>query len=114
MKILFNIPKSINVGSVIILANVFGVIIYLYLSVPLWAPDSLANTSGAGVGTPIIWGLTALPVLLFFMLVNLIIIIGALVVYIKSQTRILQLSYIPIPVAWFIVIYLDFSHHWTL
>ncbi len=51
--------------------NIAGLMIYLTLASALWAP--LGDQSlPIGAGTPIVWGLTALPVLILFLCINFV------------------------------------------
>lgn len=54
-----------------LLTNTIGVFIYLYFASRIWAPYGEEGLLG-GSGDPIIWGLTAFPVLAFFSIVNLV------------------------------------------
>jgi hypothetical protein len=53
-----------------IAANVVGMALFLYLAVQTWIEPELANEPGANGGEFIVWGITALPVLLLFLLAH--------------------------------------------
>ncbi len=62
-----NYSKLISLKSAVRLTvNVIGALLYLHFSMPLWDQYELADVPGAGAGDPIIWGLTAFPILIFF------------------------------------------------
>jgi hypothetical protein len=98
----------------IVIANVLGAAAYLWFSVPLWAPKELANIPGAGAGDPLIWVLTALPILGLFLLLNISWLAWASIVYFVRRNWRIKLIYSIVPVLWAITLYVDFSHHWAM
>jgi hypothetical protein len=98
----------------IVLANLLGAAIYLWFSVPLWAPAELANEPGAGVGDPIIWGFTALPTFAFFMLLNLVWLLWAVTIFFLRRKWQIKIIYLVVPVLWGVTLYVDFLHHWAM
>jgi hypothetical protein len=98
----------------IIPANMVGVGMYLWFSVPLWAPSELANIPGAGAGDPIVWGLSALPTLAFFLLLNLVWLAWGGVARIIHCSWPVRALYLAIPAIWAMALYVDFSHHWAM
>jgi hypothetical protein len=98
----------------IVLANTLGAAVYLWFSVPLWAPAELANISGAGVGDPIIWGFTALPTFAFFLLLNLVWLIWAGTSFFLRRKWPIKIIYLLVPLLWGVTLYVDFSHHWAM
>jgi hypothetical protein len=52
--------------------NLVGIGVFISLAMPTWIEPELANVPGASAGDPIIWGLTALPILVIFFLLHLI------------------------------------------
>lgn len=55
-----------------VVANLIGMALFLDLAVKTWIEPDLANEPGANVGDGIVWGLTALPILLLFMVAHFI------------------------------------------
>ena len=53
-----------------LLANLLGMGLFLHLAVPTWIEPELANEPGASGGEFIVWGTSALPVFLLFMLAH--------------------------------------------
>ena len=53
-----------------VVANLIGVALFLYLAVQTWIEPELADEPGASGGETIVWGLSALPVFLIFMLAH--------------------------------------------
>lgn len=53
-----------------VLANLGGMALFLYLAVQTWIEPELANEPGAGGGAFMVWGLSALPVFLVFLLAH--------------------------------------------
>jgi hypothetical protein len=98
----------------IVLANVLGAAIYLWFSVPHWAPAELANMSGAGAGDPIIWGLSALPTFAFFLLLNLVWLLWAGTMFFVRRRWPVKIIYLVVPALWAVTLYVDFSHHWAM
>ena len=98
----------------IVIANLLGAAGYLWYSVPLWAPKEFADIPGAGAGDPIIWAFTALPILGFFLLLNITWLAWAFVVYLLKGKWRIKLVYSIVPVLWALTLYIDFSHHWSM
>ena len=97
-----------------VIINVVGAFLYLFIAINFWASPELADVPGAGAGDPIIWGLTALPVLFVFILLNCFWLIRALIVYCRTGKWTLRASDLAVPAIWAAVIVLDYSHHWRL
>lgn len=51
-------------------ANLMGMAFFLHLAVQTWIEPELANKPGASGGEFIVWGISALPVFLIFMLAH--------------------------------------------
>jgi hypothetical protein len=114
MQQLSKIRASDRANLSIVLANVLGAAIYLWFSVPLWAPAELANEPGAGVGDPIIWGFTALPTLALFVLVNFVWLLWAGTMFFVRRRWLVKIIYLAVPVLWVVTLFVDFSHHWAM
>ena len=55
-----------------VIANLIGMALFLHLAVQTWIEPELANEPGAGGGEGIVWGTSALPIFLLFMLAHFI------------------------------------------
>jgi hypothetical protein len=97
-----------------VITNVIGASAYLLISSKYWADPRLIDVPGAGVGEPFLWGLTALPILLAFFLLNASYILLACFTFLRTKKWTLGVSFLIVPVIWAIVVYVDFSHHWRL
>lgn len=53
-----------------VLANLLGMALFLHLAVPTWIEAELVNEPVASGGESIVWGLSAFPVFLIFMLIH--------------------------------------------
>ena len=53
------------------MANLLGMALFLYLAVQTWIEPELANEPGASGGEFIVWGISALPIFLLFMIAHL-------------------------------------------
>ena len=98
------------------LLNVIGVILYLQFATQGWVEPEVADVPGAAGGGVVLWGLTALPTLLAFIVINVLWLIFECVVYLTRKTWRLGLVYLVIPVAviplmWAIAVHVDYSHH---
>ena len=91
--------------------NTIGVIAYLLFASRCWIEPELANMPGASGGAPIIWGLTALPILITFFTIDFLWVLFAYLAYLKKKKWTLHPSFLFIPAVWAIAIYVDFSHH---
>lgn len=105
--------KSITNAAAVLL-NLVGAVTYLAISVPLWATPELAGIPGAGSGDPIVWGLTALPVLAFCFLLNIVWMIWGVTVFLVTRKSPIKVVHLFVPILWIIVVYTDFSHHWQV
>jgi hypothetical protein len=96
--------------------NGASMLLFLCIAVPMWADSALAQIpgAGAGAGDPIIWVMLALPVFLICALVDAAFLIYALVAAIRRKPQPLVRWHLLIPLAWAVVLYIDFSHHWLL
>jgi len=54
-----------------IAANIVGIVLFLYFSSRLWAPPGQEGLLPAG-GDPIVWGMTVLPVMVIFLIVEIV------------------------------------------
>ena len=96
--------------------NVIGVIAYVLSSTQGWVEPEAANIPGAAGGGALLWGMTALPTLLAFIVIDVLWLIFESVVCLTRRKGRLGLVYLVIPVVviplmWAIAIYIDFSHH---
>ena len=98
----------------LLLFNIAGATLFLFIAVPLWAEPEVANIPGAGAGSPIVWVLMALPVAALCLLVNL---------FHAGRVGISAVRRRPLPVSrwhwlvvplWAVVLYVDISHHWLI
>lgn len=94
--------------------NVAGIVLFLWIAVPMWAPPELADIPGAGAGTAIVWVVYALPVFLACALVDAVFLVYALAVTFLRKSRPLALWHLAIAPAWAVALYVDASHHWLL
>ena len=108
------IKASDRANLSIALANVLGAATYLWFSVPLWAPAELANEPGAGTGDPIIWGLTGLPTLAFFLLLNVVWLLWACTIFFARRRWPVKIIYLAVPILWAFTLFVDFSPHWAM
>lgn len=69
-----------------VIANAVGVICFIYLSSKLWSPSGENGLLG-GPGDPLIWTLTVFPVILIFLIVNLVWLVRALLHVRKDGVR---------------------------
>lgn len=53
-----------------VVANLIGMALFLHLAIQTWIEPELANEPGASGGESIVWGMSALPVFLVFMLAH--------------------------------------------
>ena len=53
-----------------LIINTFGVLVFLLLASRTWIEPELSGIPGASGGSAIVWGLTALPILVTFIFVN--------------------------------------------
>ena len=51
-------------------ANVIGMVLFLHFATKTWIEPELANEPGASGGEFMVWGLSALPIFLLFMLAH--------------------------------------------
>ena len=96
------------------LLNICGALAYLYCASEVWADPQLANIPGAGAGDPIIWGLSALPILLLFLMMNVLFLLWVLFSSVRRRKLRLSFVYAATPVAWVGILYIDYSHHWMM
>jgi len=110
-----NYSKFFSIKSTIRLAvNIIGALAYLRYSMPLWVPDELANIPGAGAGDPVIWGLTAFPILILFALMNFYWAFTGTISFYKTREWGLNVTDLVGPAVWVISVNIDYSHHWRL
>ncbi len=53
-----------------VIVNLIGMAAFLYFAVETWIEPELANEPGASGGEFMVWGVSALPIFLFFMLAH--------------------------------------------
>jgi hypothetical protein len=94
--------------------NVAGIAVFLFLAVPLWAEPEVAHIPGAGSGSPILWVLEALPVVLFCAAVDAAFFLFAIVAALRRRPTPLVRPHLLIPLAWAATLYLDISNHWLV
>jgi hypothetical protein len=92
---------------ILLVANLLGSFVYLWLGSWTWTP---ANERGLGLdsaGDFMIWGLSALPVLIVFFVLDF----GwAVVILIRRQWK-SGLSWLLVAIMWFIALAIDRAHH---
>lgn len=62
--------KSIRFTILLWLANAVGIAVYLTLASRAWIEPEIAYVLGASAGDFLLWGTTALPVLILFVLLH--------------------------------------------
>jgi hypothetical protein len=109
--------KAANVRLICMTAfNVIGIVLFLSIASDCWIEPELANEPGASGGDAIVWGSTALPILAGFFLFDLVWLTVECVAYWSRKVWRLSLAslfltFVVIPLAWFIAAYVDNSHH---
>jgi hypothetical protein len=98
-------------STLLLVLNGIGVITYLVFASRCWIEPELADFPGASGGAPIVWGLTALPILLFFALLDFIWGSALAVIYVRRRIAPLHPALLFVPIIWGAAIYLDFSRH---
>jgi hypothetical protein len=93
--------------------NAIGVVTYLKLACPCWIEPELAYVPGASAGDPIVWGLSALPILLLFFVLDFSWGASLGLGYLRRKTAIHPTVWL-VPIVWAVAIYIDFSHHGVL
>jgi len=98
------------------LLNVIGVIVFLHFATQEWIEPELADVPGASGGDAMAWGVTALPTLLAFIVIDVMWVIYECVVYLTRKMWRLGLYFLAIPLAvvplmWAIAVYVDNSPH---
>ncbi len=98
------------------LLNIIGVIVYLLFATQGWIEPELADVPGAIGGGAIVWGLTALPTLLAFIVIDVLWLIFECVAYLTRKTWRLGLAFfvipaVVVPLVWAIAVHIDYSHH---
>lgn len=53
--------------SLWLVANLLGIALFLHFAIPTWIEPELANEPGAGGGAFMVWGISALPILVLFL-----------------------------------------------
>jgi len=96
--------------------NSVGIVLYLVFAVPCWIEPELADVPGASGGAADVWGLTALPVLAGFVVINAGWLLAELAAVVTKKTwrfsvPLLRIPLVVVPVAWALAVLLDFSHH---
>ncbi len=100
-------PKSIAMLAL----NATGIFAYLSFAKPCWIEPELADFPGASGGASIIWGLTAFPILLLFLLLNSLWVLVIGIAYLRHRGTAIQPALWLALVLWGVAIYVDFSHH---
>ena len=95
-------------------SNLVGALLYLFVSMPLWAQHELKDTPGAGAGDPLIWALVALPILVAFFLLDVGIVVAATIRRLRVGRWGLPVAFALVPLVWLGIVSLDFSMHWTM
>lgn len=70
MQFLIELAQDVRKAKYWFLANIFGILLYLYYASRIWASPGEEGLPG-GPGDPIIWTLSAFPVLVIFFLTNM-------------------------------------------
>ena len=91
--------------------NAIGIICYLWLASVCWMEPELANVPGASGGAPIVWGLTALPVLGLFCILDIFWFLFACGIFLTKKRWILAPSFWLVPLCWAVAVFIDFSQH---
>jgi len=96
--------------------NTYGILFFLATASHYWIEPELADVPGASGGDAVAWGVTALPIMVGFFLIDLLWLIGECVAYLTKRIWRFPLSFLVIPVvivpiAWVIAAYVDNSHH---
>jgi hypothetical protein len=104
-------PERLGPASLWLLANAVGITIFLVLASQAWIEPELAKVPGAGGGDFMIWGMSALPVMLIFVLAHLAVGVAALKRLIENRrwggVGLLAVT----TVAWVIAAFVDNAHH---
>lgn len=87
------------IDKICIFLNGVGVPLYLYLSSRLWAPNGQAGLRG-GPGDPIVWGLTVLPILVVFCIINLIWLRSIFLRWLRTKKFSVVIVYLLVSTAW--------------
>jgi len=89
------------------LANALGIAAFLAFAAQAWIEPELANESGASAGNFILWGVSALPILVIFLLAHLIVAGWALAQKRRERMWVLALT----ATCWIVVAMFDNAHH---
>jgi hypothetical protein len=85
--------------------NAAGIALFFALAVKTWIEPELANVPGASGGAAFVWGLSALPVFLLFIVANFV------AGFIASRRRHGAIFVALTLVAWIAAFYFDGIHH---
>lgn len=93
-------------------ANVFGAACYLYFAARVWPEPELRGTEYAvGPGTPFLWALSALPILMLCALVDgVVVVIWCIAMRRSAEWRPSALAWL-IPVIWLVACGIDRAHY---
>lgn len=94
--------------------NIFGAILFLLTAIPLWAEPEVADIPGAGAGSPFVWVLMALPIVLVALAVNVVFLIRIGLAATRGRPTLFVTWHLAIPVIWTVVLYIDFGRHWIV
>lgn len=87
--------------------NAAGIALFFDLAVKTWIEPELDNGPGTNGGAAVVWGMSALPVLLFFLVANLV------ACFIAARRRHGAIFVALTLVAWIASFYFDGIHHGT-
>jgi len=85
--------------------------LYLAFASSCWIEPRLADIPGASGGAPIVWGLTAFPILILFCILDALWILFACGVFLRKKRWILHPSFLLVPACWAVAVCIDFSRH---
>jgi len=104
-----NISSKVKIWIII---NIFGIIFYLFFASRIWPPAGQESLLG-GPGDPIIWMMSAFPVMAFFSLVNIFWLAWIIFNIKKSPFWKLLLIWILMAAAWIGANRYDFHHQYN-
>jgi hypothetical protein len=96
---------SINKWWLWLALNAGGIALFFALAVKTWIEPQLANVPGTSGGAAFVWGVSALPVFLLFIVANLV--AGFIALRRRHGAIFVALTL----VAWIAAVYFDGIHH---
>ena len=105
--------KLAKAENVLFIFNLLGACIFLWVASKTWIHPELANLPGASGGNAISWFFTAVPILLVFLVVNIISTGWAAMNWIRVKIwPLTNISFLSLLI-WLLVIIIDNSRHGT-